>query len=296
MKGQGNLFTYREAPKTLALSPLFKYVGGKRKLADRILSYLPKRIEGNYFEGFVGGAAVFCELANRGAITKSATLMDFNHELISLYQTVKQSLPQHLASLRRLEKEYNTSPAHAERLFFRVREEWNVGLQTPDRYAFLKSTAFNGLWRVNRSGIFNVGWGKYKSVHFDYERYEQWSWFLNQHNVKLHAGDTTKWPVSQPERGDVVYLDPPYVETFGSYTEEGFSLQQQVSLLTRARKWDSEGVCVGISNSMASKPLFEEHWPEAELVTFDVNYNVNCDGKGRANQQELFAVSKRKGT
>ena len=281
-----------EAPEE-GLHPIVKWVGGKRKLSGRILEYLPKVITGTYFEAFVGGAAVLCALQNEKRVQGPVVLVDFNHDLINLYQTVKQSLPPHLAQLKKYEVEYNRSPAHAEALFHRIREEWNLGIKTADRFVFLKKTAFNGLWRVNRSGLFNVGWGKYPSFTTNVETHRQWERFLRDHDALLVAGDTTKWPVPQPKAGDVVYLDPPYVETFGSYTEEGFTIDNQIALLTMARKWDSEGVVVGISNSIASKPLFEEHWPEAELVTFGVNYSVNCDGKGRANQQELFAVSRR---
>ena len=290
--GQVNLF--EEESPTPGLSPLLSWIGGKRKLAAQICSYFPPVVTGTYYEAFVGGAAVLCHLHTEHRIQGKVVLVDFNYDLINLYQTVKQSLPSHLAAMDRLATRYNKGPKQAEDLFHQIREEWNTGIRTADRFMFLKKTAFNKLWRVNRKGIFNVGWGKYPSISVDRDVHLQWSTFLRDHDAALVAGDTTTWPVPQPKTGDVVYLDPPYVETFGAYTEEGFTIEQQVKLIRMAREWDQRGVTVGVSNSSASKPLFEEHWPEALLVSFGVNYSVNCDGKGRANQQELFAVSNRR--
>jgi DNA adenine methylase len=283
----------KEKPLKPGLSPLVKWVGGKRKLAERIGKYLPAEIEGSYYEGFVGGAGLLCHLQTQGRVKGPVVLADFNYDLINLYRTVKQALPAHLRSLSLYEKVYNSSPRKAEELFHRVRDEWNCGIRTPDRFVFLKKTCFNGLWRENRHGVFNVGWGKYPTFSVPEEEHRQWHHFLNDHNALLVAGDTLKWDMPLPKAGDVVYLDPPYVDTFSAYTAEGFSMADQSRLLTMACEWDAAGVCVAMSNSMMAVPLVGKLWPAARVVELDVNYAVNCDGAGRAKQKEILVVSKR---
>lgn len=280
---------------TQSLLPLFRYVGGKRKLAKQICATLPRHCEGTYYEPFCGGAAILCHLQNEGALHGPVSLLDYNFDLMNVYQTVKQALPQHLARLASMSTQYNKGPVEAERLFHRVRDEWNAGIHTADRFVFLKKTAFNGLWRVNRKGEFNVGWGKYPRMDVDVDMHWQWHTFLQRHEAQLKAGDATTWPFPQPQRGDWVYFDPPYVDTFGAYTEEGFTTENQITLLNFAREWDSKGVVVAWSNSLAARPLVERYWPEAQTHEFMISYAVNCDGGGREKKAELYAVS-RQGT
>lgn len=286
------------------LSPLVKWIGGKRKLASQIVERLPAVVEGTYFEPFAGAAAVFCSLWNAGQIKGSVVLADHNRDLIALYAQVRDEPHTLLASLRAYDDEYRSGDAQqTEALYYRVRDEWNAGQKTPARFVFLKQTAFNGLWRVNKEGKLNAAWGKYghRAAHgIDHDQQpcildepNIMAWHEALRRVSLFRGDTLAWRMPKPARGDVVYLDPPYVGTFDGYTADGFTDEQQDRLITMAAEWTAEGVVVGYSNSGEAEERVRRLWPVANIEFFSTSYTVNRDPEGRKGKRELFAVSRK---
>lgn len=286
------------------LQPLVKWIGGKRKLAQQIAERMPAVVEGTYFEPFAGAAAVFCALRNAGRIKGSVLLADHNRDLIALYGQVRDEPQTLLTSLRAYDDEYRSGDAkQTEALYYRVRDEWNAGQKTPARFVFLKQTAFNGLWRVNQKGELNAAWGKYghRAAHginkelnpciIDEPNIMAWHEALRR--VSLFQGDTLAWRMPRPVRGDVVYLDPPYVGTFDGYTSDGFNDEQQDRLLTMASEWTAAGVVVAYSNSGEAEERVRRLWPAANVEFFSTSYTVNRDPEGRKGKRELFAVSRK---
>lgn len=286
------------------LRPLVKWIGGKRKLAKQIVERMPAVVEGTYFEPFAGAAAVFCELWNAGRIKSGVVLADHNRDLVALYGQVRDEPQTLLTSLRAYEDEYRSGDAkQTEALYYRVRGEWNAGQKTPARFVFLKQTAFNGLWRVNQKGELNAAWGKYghRAAHgidkelnpciLDEPNIMAWHEALRR--VALFRGDTLAWRMPRPVRGDVVYLDPPYVGTFDGYTSDGFTDEQQDRLLTMASEWTDAGVVVAYSNSGEAEERVRRLWPDANVEFFSTSYTVNRDPEGRKGKRELFAVSRK---
>ena len=275
---------------TLAkLQPLVKWIGGKRKLAPQIVERMPLVIEGTYFEPFAGAAAVFCSLWNAERIKGSVVLADHNRDLVALYGQVRDEPQTLLACLRAYDDEYRSGDAQqTEALYYRVRDEWNAGQKTPARFVFLKQTAFNGLWRVNKAGKLNAAWGKYDDPSIiDEPNIAAWHEALQR--VSLYSGDTLAWAMPTPVRGDVVYLDPPYVGTFDGYTSDGFNNEQQDRLLTMASGWTADGVAVAYSNSGEAEERVRRLWPAANVEFFSTSYTVNRDPEGRKGKRELFA-------
>lgn len=287
------------------LQPLVKWIGGKRKLAQKIVAHMPDTVEGTYFEPFAGAAAVFCTLWNAGRIKGNVVLADHNRDLIALYAQVRDDPQTLIANLVAYDDEYRSGDAkQTEALYYRVRAEWNAGEHTPSRFVFLKQTAFNGLWRVNKAGKLNAAWGKYghRAAHgiqkelspciLDEPNITAWHGALQ--GVALFQGDTLAWTMPTPASGDVVYLDPPYVGTFDGYTADGFSDAQQDRLLTMAADWSGAGAFVAYSNSGEAEERVRRLWPDVNVEFFSTSYTVNRDPEGRKGKLELFAhTSKR---
>lgn len=280
--------------KEKKIAPLVKWIGGKRKLAPLIVDRLPFTVEGTYFEPFAGGAAVFCELWNKGRIKGRVVLADHNRDLMNLYSNIRTG-PEHLLnSLREYEEKYKSENG-AEALYYQERDAWNAGGRAASRFVFLKQTAFNGLWRVNQKGELNAAWGKYENPLLVNEA-NVLAWYDALRDARLFYGDTLAWNgLPEPQAGDVVYLDPPYVGTFDRYTDGGFNDEQQERLLTLCAEWTKKGVVVAYSNSAEAEPLVRKVWPKAHIEFFTTTYNVNRDGAGRSGKKELFAVGGRYG-
>lgn len=289
---------------TVELRPPVKYVGGKRKLAPAILEKFPEKIEGTYYEPFVGGGAIFCALVNAGRLPHmDAVLCDVNQDLIALYEQMRDEPEVLVAELTALDKAYKAGSAkQTEALYYRVRDEWNAGDHAPSKFVFLKQTAFNGLWRVNKDGALNAAWGKYghrKAHGIDHDQSPcicdeanimEWHRALQQ--VGIWATDATSWPMGLPRNGDAVYLDPPYVGTFTGYHEGGFGVHQHTLLLDLARRFQEGGAFVAYSNSLDAEPLLRLVWPGASVERLSTSYTVNRDPNGRSGKEELLAWTK----
>jgi DNA adenine methylase len=276
------------------MRPLVKWVGGKRKLAPKIIDHMPYTFA-TYHEPFVGGGALFCALQGR---FKRAVLMDMNVDLIKLYKEVQASPTLLIQELKDYKARYaSANTEQAEALYYSERSAWNNNQRTSARFMFLKATSFNGLWRVNSKGEMNAPWGRLghrKPGEHDqdpciFEEQTILEWHRALDKADLFCQDALL--MTTPEQGDVVYLDPPYVDTFSSYTSDGFTEAQQRKLLSLAGEWSTLGATVLLSNSVMAKPIIEQEWPSAQIELLDTFYAINSDGDGRADQQELLAVT-----
>lgn len=214
----------RVAPKTtpslrgrkkLGAAPFLKWAGGKGQLLEQILARMPREIPGMYVEPFLGGGAVFFELARLGRI-KRARLSDRNPELVGTYVSVRDELP---AVIHALGAHFNDE-AH----YYAVRALDPSKLSPPERAArmiFLNRVGYNGLYRTNASGLFNVPFGRYKNPKIcDVEGLSHASKALQIAEISVADFAVTCAGVGV---GDVVYLDPPYVpmsktSSFTSYS------------------------------------------------------------------------------
>ena len=256
--------------------PFVKWAGGKRSLIPEITQHLPPSIR-TYWEPFMGGGAAFFALEQQ--IT-SAQLSDINFELALTYQIVRNK-PEEL--ITRL-SEHATK--HSKKYYYEVRKLTGTpnSVEIAARFIYLNKTCFNGLYRVNKSGQFNVPIGKYKNpLICDEDNLRNASLALKKAAIRM--GDFSKIEASS---GDFVYADPPYDGTFSDYDAEGFSKDDHVRLRDAALSWHNAGVAVMISNAdtefiqnLYGRPPFRIHPVSAPR-------SINSKSTGRGAVGELL--------
>jgi DNA adenine methylase len=235
--------------------PFLKWVGGKHQILPTLLEVFPRTIS-TYFEPFLGGGAVFFALSSETRFQR-AILNDWNKEVIDCYCVVRDFPTELAGSLSDLEKSYLSYPKA-------IFDNWKASspadldpVTRASRTILLNKTGFNGLFRTNASGIFNVPWGKrIKARLFDEDNLLACANALNSF-VRLQSGDFTL-AVETAKSGDFVYFDPPYVpvsksSNFTSYTEGRFTIDDQYRLAACFKELVSQGVQVALSNSNASE-------------------------------------------
>ena len=257
--------------------PLLKWVGGKTQLLEQMQPFLPKTFQ-RYFEPFVGGAALFFDLRTRRP-DMPAFLSDVNAELVNCYVAVRDDVESVIRALRchRYESEY----------YYEVRAQNPVDLSPPERAArtiFLNKTGYNGLYRVNRSGQFNVPFGRFtKPLFCDVGNLHACSRALR--DVSIEHGDFSG-VLELAKNGDFVYFDPPYVPVsptsdFTAYIPGGFGAAEQEKLAEVFRRLAKRGVHVLLSNSdtVEVRRLYAGFEIERVYASRSVNSNAARRGK-----------------
>lgn len=280
--------------------PIIKWVGGKRKLIPELLDRIPNRKalesgEARYIEPFIGGGALFFRLRSLFP-SMPATINDFNPELANLYWVIQQA-PDTLA--RELsEGGYEADPD----VFRQIRaldraERWPAtcsDIKRAARFLYLNKTAFNGLWRVNAKGQFNVPYGHYKAVTLpDVALLRAYSVALNGAEI-LH-GDFEDAVTGSAKTGDLVYFDPPYApisetSAFTSYTKDGFGDDMQHRLASLLQRLSEQGTHWMLSNS--DTPFTRDVFGKCGTVhTVQMARSINSKGDGRGKVNEILVVS-----
>jgi DNA adenine methylase len=276
--------------------PFLKWAGGKRKLLPRILPHL-KGCTGTYREPFLGGGAVFFGLkAMPDFSPRRCEIGDANWELVAAYQALRD--PDSLrAVIQRLEKH---AVLNSEEYYSSVREQ-DRDPSFPSRpinviaarMVYLNHTCFNGLYRVNKKGQFNVSWGKYKAPHIcDPENLALVSRALRGVSVRClnyeKVFDEMTREASSPD--DLAYLDPPYVpvklDSFTQFTPDGFSDKDHEEMARRCGELDDVGQRFLMSNSDC--PRTRELYKRFKIEVIESRHPVNSDGFGRDKITELL--------
>ena len=225
--------------------PIVKWAGGKRQLIADLKNNLPKKFN-RYFEPFIGGGALFFNIQ-----PENAYISDINPELINLYQVIKNNTYELIEDLK---QHKNT-----EEYFYEIRnidrnskyKKWS-DIQKASRFIYMNRTCFNGLYRVNSKGEFNVPYGKYSNPRIlDEVNLLNCSQLFQ--NTEIRHSDFSEI-LNHVQKGDFVYLDPPYAplnetSSFTSYTKEGFGEDMQVKLKELCDELDKMGVHFMLSNS-----------------------------------------------
>lgn len=257
--------------------PFVKWAGGKRALVPEIAKALPETF-GTYWEPFLGGGAAFFALDSR--ITK-AELSDANVELIITYQMVKTKCDELIAALR----EHATQ--HSRSHYRRVRDKQH-GEQDPvllaSRFIYLNKTCFNGLYRVNKAGRFNVPIGRHKNPAISgAENLAAAAEVLSKARLRVLSFEKIA-----PQPDDVIYCDPPYDGTFTGYTGTGFSDDDQTALRDCCKKWREAGAHVIISNS--DTEFVHDLYKDFTVRKVHSVRSINSDANGRGRTAELLLI------
>lgn len=274
----------------VAARPILKWAGGKARLVSMILERLPERIE-TYREPFVGGGAVFFALAARKRFRR-AVLCDLNADLVGVYRGVKRNV----SGVVELLREYDRR--HSKQTYYETRDIDPATLDLIERAAriiYLNKTGYNGLYRVNQSGRFNVPFGRYKNPAIcDEQRLRAAARALR--GVKLDVADFEE-ACEEATAGDAVYFDPPYVPrsrtaNFTAYHSEAFGEREHERLARVFRRISRRKVAAVLSNSdtPATRELYEER--SFHVGTVMVARPINSKSGARGGVPELLVTNR----
>jgi DNA adenine methylase len=276
--------------------PWIKWAGGKTQLLPKLLPIFPKKVRA-YFEPFVGGGAVFYTLAAQKRFER-AVLNDWNKELVDTYRVVRDFPEELMAVLLAKEESYigdpKTSYSEWRNPDAAMAEVLKGPVHRAARFIFLNKAGFNGLYRVNKKGVFNVPWCKKPQVKtFNEENIRACAAVLNG-SVDLRHGDFVGC-VEDARAGDLVYFDPPYVpinltSNFTTYTSDGFSSQDQQRLALLFRQLADKGVAVVLSNS--DTEVVRDLYAGFEMHAVQAKRNINSKGNKRGPVGELIVVGR----
>ena len=276
--------------KQYAAKPFLKWAGGKQQLLGQFQSLLPVRFQ-RYVEPFVGGGAVFFHLWNSGKTSSEALLFDINPELVNAYKVVRDK-PNELIEILS-----SHQLNHSYEYYYRVRNLDRNGthlneIERAARILYLNRTCFNGLYRVNSKGQFNVPMGSYKNPKIlDKKLLQADSQALQ--NVSVEIRDFRSI-VNIAQEGDFFYFDPPYdpvskTASFTSYTSDSFSDEDQRQLANIFRILTEKRCLCMLSNSYTSFILDLYRDFRIEIVL--ANRAINSDPQKRGNIQEVVVLN-----
>lgn len=278
--------------------PLLKWVGGKRELVPEISKYYKNLDFNNYHEVFFGGGSVYIDIIKTFGIEKveKSFINDINDDLINLLKDVKSNPNELIECLYKHKSDYEKFG------FYHIRDRFNgidreknlvekyQGIERSSSLIVLNRTCFNGLYRTNKSGLFNVPEGRYKNPKI-----------VNEENI-LNLSEILP-PIEQitnnefnktnsVNKGDLVYFDPPYhpLNKTSSFTEYSgsFGENKQIELFNYFKELDNKGVYVILSNSSSDfiYDLYKEFNPFSVLCS----RNINSKGTGRGKINEVLVI------
>ena len=273
--------------------PFVKWAGGKRQIMKDIKKYIPDNYS-TYYEPFVGGGAVFFELA-----PKKAVLNDYNKELMNVFECIKDEI-----RFEKMCNELNHHEAnHSEEYYYKIRDldkdkkKFNklVDYKRAARTIYLNKACFNGLYRVNSKNEFNVPYGKKEKVNtYEGQNLGIVHCILNFNDIELLSTDFEE-AVKNAKKGDFIYFDPPYdsdTSTFNSYTEDGFGKEEQVRLFELFEKLDKKGCYIMLSNH--NTKLIRDLYKNYNINVIKAKRNINANGKKRGNVEEVLITNYKK--
>ncbi|HOQ05779.1 MAG TPA: DNA adenine methylase [Anaerohalosphaeraceae bacterium] len=305
---KGALFATKEA------KPFLKWAGGKGQLLDEIGTWLPAEMKygkvKTYVEPFVGGGAVFFYIAQRYEGIEHFILNDVNEDLIQCYKMVQSRVNDLIKILKEYQKKYTSLSEEKRKDFYlQVRKEFNkektagFSERTAAQLIFLNRTCFNGLYRVNRKGFFNVPFGRYKNPAICQEDNLKAASALLQKAVLL-CGDFEECR-RFTDKGVFYYLDPPYrpisrTAAFTSYAKDDFSEEDQIRLAFFCRQIHQKGAKFLLSNSDPKNEnphdhFFEDHYSDFSIERVKAARAINCKGDKRGQINEIIVTNYQKG-
>jgi DNA adenine methylase len=269
--------------------PFVKWAGGKRQLISLLNENLPKTF-GTYFEPFLGGGALLFHMLNERNRQK-CNISDLNSDLVLSYTTIRDRVNDLMSSLKNHEKNYQKD---SKFYYYSIRDSNpRSQIEKTSRLLFLNRTCFNGLYRVNSKGKFNVPLGKYTNPNIvNEENLNSVSNILQSSKVSIKCRDFEA-VLRDAKKGDLVYFDPPYqpvsdTANFTSYTNKDFTYDDLSRLANLCMKLDEKGCNVLLSNSNSkevSDMFSKKPW---KINKIHANRSINSNSKKRTGHFELL--------
>lgn len=270
-----------------SVAPFVKWAGGKRQLIPQIRERMPKKYE-NYYEPFVGGGAVIFDL-----MPANALINDINKALINTYRQIRDIPEKFIADVNRLDKEM---PEDGRAYYYSLRELYNdklmkseYDLELASLFVFINKHCFNGLYRVNGKGLFNVPYNNSRRASIDEEAIMEISKYLK--DVKIVDGDFEE-ACEDAKRGDFIFLDSPYAPlnptSFESYTKEGFDVESHKRLSKLYDDLTDRGCYCMLTNhnTQLINDLYGNKGYKIEVVS--VKRMINSDASNRVGKEVII--------
>ena len=293
-----------------SVKPFVKWAGGKSSLIPQLTKYFPFELKNGqiekYVEPFVGGGAVLIDILQKYDV-KQAYDFDINKDLINCYNVIKYKVEDLIQKLDKKEKEFLAlDKDERQKYFYDIRTEYNsylldneIDVKRASEFIFLNRTCFNGLYRVNKNGKFNVPCGKYKNPTIcDSNNLRNLSKLLK--NVVFAYGDY-KESEKLVDENTFVYFDPPYrplsvTSGFTSYTKEDFNDEDQKELAKYYNKLNLKNAKLMLSNSNPKNTNENDNFFEKIYKGFNINEvsakrMINANAKGRGEISELLITN-----
>lgn len=271
--------------------PFVKWAGGKRQSIKHLLESMPSEYN-NYFEPFVGGGALLFEL-----LPKSAVINDVNHELFIIYKCFFDDEFYELM-VEEIKKHEN---AHSEEYYYQVRDmdkkprfELEPSWKRAARALYLNKACFNGLYRVNSKGYFNVPSAKKEHVKaYDEENFENIHNYFKNNAITILDVDFVE-AVRTAKNGDFIYFDPPYdsyedKDTFTSYTKYNFDKNDQIRLAELFKELTTKGVKCMLSNHNTN--LIRSLYEGFNIKVISARRMINSNAQGRGEVEEVIITN-----
>lgn len=310
-----DLFNNTETIEKVKAKPFIKWAGGKSQLLPLFNEYYPKELKSGlidfYFEPFLGGASVFFDVVQKYKIKKSY-LSDSNIEIVLVYKVIKEKVEDLISALNELKKDYfKKSETKKESFFYNIRDKYNdnkinflnglndIYVCRASQMIFLNKTCFNGLYRLNRSGDFNVPFGKYINPGiYNEENLLAVSEVLQ--NTEIEHGDFEFFK-NKINNKSFVYFDPPYrpisyTSSFNSYNKDGFDDDEQNRLAEFYRKLNEKGAKLMLSNSdpkniNINDNFFDDLYRGFTIERIEASRMINSKSEKRGKIKELLITN-----
>lgn len=261
-------------------SPVLKWAGGKSKISEIIVDYMPKNY-GNYYEPFFGGGAIGMKIYDE---ERKFNLSDINSDLIKFYEEIKNNYSQVIENLRNMKEIFNISE-NKESLFNEYKKEFNIS-RDASLFYFLNKTGFNGLVRYNSKNEYNIPYGK-RDFNYDEEKLLKLSEYFNKENIFVNNCDFRN---ISPQENDLIYLDPPYhpLSTTSSFTAYcgKWTEKDEVEMAEKCQMWNENGIYFMLSNNNVDfiRNLFKGF----NIVELSVTKSVGASKETRKKTSEVL--------
>lgn len=267
------------------MKPIVKWAGGKTQLLNEIIPLIPNDIM-RYYEPFVGGGAVFFALN-----PENGHINDFNKQLVNVYEQTKNNVDDLITHLKLMQKKHNRKNTNKKEYYLTVRNSYNKNIlknnfdiQTASEFIYLNKAGYNGLYRVNQKGLFNVPFSKKETISiYDEHNLRECAELLRRTHIT--SGDFED-AVRDAFHGDFVFFDSPYYNTFDTYQKGGFSEEDHLRLHRVFEDLTNRGVRCLLTNSAENFIL--ELYRDYNIRIVDVKRMINCDGKNRKGQEVII--------
>lgn len=293
------------------IRPFVKWAGGKGSLIPQLNNFYPYELKNGiierYIEPFVGGGAVLIDILQKYDV-QEAYAFDINIDLINSYNVIKNNVEDLITNLKQMETEYlQLEQEERKNYFYNKRDEYNnytlkeneQNIQRAAQFIYLNRTCFNGLYRVNKAGKFNVPMGSHKNPTIcDEENLRNLSKLIQ--NVQFQYGDY-KRSMEYVTENTFVYFDPPYrplnvTSGFTSYTKEDFNDENQKELAEFYRELNEQNAKLMLSNSNPKNTNKEDNFFDNIYQGFNIDEIyasriINANSKGRGKISEILVTN-----